>query len=138
MFSNRPFTSVSSTFLLAPGLECVLASPGRACHLDTEQIRDSRRLRSYQRLTRSSHLTQALFEAMTSVASTATELMAGRERSVTVLMMRFADYMASMLTSDEDFWAEVDQQGLGPDALKQVSARCCGRDPCTPQNNLSQ
>jgi hypothetical protein len=46
--------------------------------------------------------------------------MVGRERTVTQLMMKLADILASTLTGDVDFWAEVDQQGLGPNALKQV------------------
>jgi formylmethanofuran dehydrogenase subunit E-like metal-binding protein len=63
---------------------------------------------------------QSFFDVLTSVASTASELMVGRERTVTQLMMKLADILASTLTGDVDFWAEVDQQGLGPNALKQV------------------
>ncbi|CAM6081649.1 unnamed protein product [Calypogeia fissa] len=65
---------------------------------------------------------QALFAKLTNIAQTAGDLLVGRERVVTVLLMRLTETVVIWLSNDEDFWEALEdggETGLGPNGLRQ-------------------
>ncbi|XP_014519767.1 exocyst complex component EXO84A [Vigna radiata var. radiata] len=65
---------------------------------------------------------QEIFAKLTEVASLAAEMFVGRERFVTVLLMRLAETVVLWLSDDQAFWEEVETGStpLGPIGLQQL------------------
>lgn len=66
---------------------------------------------------------QELFAKLTRIASISTDMFVGRERFVTVLLMRLTETVILWLSDDQNFWGEIEQgpQPLGPLGLQQVN-----------------
>eukprot|EP00246_Nothoceros_aenigmaticus_P002454 TRINITY_DN13325_c0_g1_i1.p1 TRINITY_DN13325_c0_g1~~TRINITY_DN13325_c0_g1_i1.p1 ORF type:complete len:784 (+),score=178.30 TRINITY_DN13325_c0_g1_i1:247-2598(+) len=64
---------------------------------------------------------QALFAKLTSLAQSASEVLAGRDRVVTLLLMRLLETVVIWLSDDQDFWEAIEEgpRGLGPIGLQQ-------------------
>eukprot|EP00271_Cylindrocystis_brebissonii_P002607 TRINITY_DN13368_c0_g2_i1.p1 TRINITY_DN13368_c0_g2~~TRINITY_DN13368_c0_g2_i1.p1 ORF type:complete len:828 (+),score=243.58 TRINITY_DN13368_c0_g2_i1:1046-3529(+) len=65
---------------------------------------------------------QALFVAINAIAATAGEVLAQRERVVTLLLMRLAEWLMMGLMAYSEFWQQLDasQYALGPSGLQQL------------------
>ncbi|BAT99333.1 hypothetical protein LR48_Vigan647s000300 [Vigna angularis] len=65
---------------------------------------------------------QEIFAKLTEVASLAADMFVGRERFVTVLLMRLAETVVLWLSDDQAFWEEVETGStpLGPIGLQQL------------------
>ncbi|CAN0896754.1 Exocyst complex component EXO84A [Linum grandiflorum] len=65
---------------------------------------------------------QLVFTKITNLASVATEVLVGRERFATVLLMRLMETIILWLSDDQAFWEEIEQgsKPLGPFALQQL------------------
>ncbi|XP_061366106.1 exocyst complex component EXO84A-like [Gastrolobium bilobum] len=65
---------------------------------------------------------QELFAKLTRVASIATDVLVGRERFATILLMRLAETVILWLSDDQAFWDEVETgpTPLGPLGLQQL------------------
>ena len=68
---------------------------------------------------------QALYMALTGIQSTANYVLGGRERVVTLLLMRLAEWLMMGLMVYSTFWDDLQASEfcLGPTALQQVSGR---------------
>jgi hypothetical protein len=64
---------------------------------------------------------QALFHTLTSIQQTAADLLSGRDRVVTVLLMRLTETLVIWLSEDQDFWDAIEdgEYRLGPIGLQQ-------------------
>lgn len=65
---------------------------------------------------------QELFLKLTRMASIATDMLVGRERFATLLLMRLSDTVILWLSEDQAFWEEIEagQVALGAFGLRQV------------------
>ena len=68
---------------------------------------------------------QALYMALTGIQSTANYVLGGRERVVTLLLMRLAEWLMMGLMVYSTFWDDLQASEfcLGPTALQQVGGR---------------
>ncbi|XP_024401017.1 exocyst complex component EXO84B [Physcomitrium patens] len=64
---------------------------------------------------------QTLFYKLTSIQQAGSELLAGRERVVVVLLMRLTETLVIWLSEDQDFWDAIEdgENNLGPIGLQQ-------------------
>ncbi|KAK9276825.1 hypothetical protein L1049_006362 [Liquidambar formosana] len=64
---------------------------------------------------------QDLFAKLTLMASIANDMFVGRERSVTLLLMRLTETVILWLSNDQSFWEDIEQgpRPLGPLGLQQ-------------------
>lgn len=65
---------------------------------------------------------QSLFNKLTSMQQTASEVLAGRDRVVIVLLMRLTETLVIWLSEDQEFWDAIEEGDtrLGPIGLQQV------------------
>ncbi|EFJ26745.1 hypothetical protein SELMODRAFT_441646 [Selaginella moellendorffii] len=65
---------------------------------------------------------QTLFERIKTIAAAGGDVMSGRERFVTVLLIRLVETVVLYLSSDQDFWEDIEDgpRPLGPVGLQQM------------------
>lgn len=65
---------------------------------------------------------QTLFYKLTSIQQAGSELLAGRERVVVVLLMRLTETLVIWLSEDQVFWDAIEdgENNLGPIGVQQV------------------
>lgn len=68
-----------------------------------------------------SRIFQELFAILSHIASIATEMFVGRERSATILLMRLTETVVLWISDDQSFWQEIEEgpRSLGPLGLQQ-------------------
>ncbi|KAJ7542602.1 hypothetical protein O6H91_09G002400 [Diphasiastrum complanatum] len=64
---------------------------------------------------------QALFEKLSTIAEIAAEVLTGRERVVTLLLMRLTETVIIFLSNDQEFWEEMENgpRPIGANGLQQ-------------------
>lgn len=77
---------------------------------------------------------QALFVALSSMAATASQVLPQREKVVTLLLMRLAEWLLMALMVYSSFWEDMEasEWGLGPTGLQQVPLPTSQPPPHSP------